>query len=1081
MFKSLLFKGRSICILMLCILSSMAATAQTKVTGKIIGSDDKQPITGATVKIKGTNVGIVTDVSGNFSLSAKVGDVVIVSFIGYQTKSVPVTGPALGTIVLDLTNSTLNEVVVTGYQTQLKKDISGSVATVDVGAAKQLNVTSAENLLQGQAAGVNVVTNGAPGQGGQITIRGIGNLGNAGPLIIIAGAQQGGGAVGTMGPMSSSATNGTGMTNLNPNDIESISILKDAGSTAIYGVRGGNGVIVITTKKGKAGKSQFSYDAYYGSTSPKSGNVWNLLDASDYYKLIAKVDPQNTLIASIPGIPTYGFQGPGIKGVGGASDPRAAASNYFLDPNNPANDYLIQQFDNGAGTDWFHAVFKSAPTQQHSFTFSGANGKNNYLFSLAYTDQQGTLIDTYNKRYQARFNTNFSINDHFRVGESAQIYYLNNPTSLQNQNEGNAISETYRMEPQIPVYDIKGGYGGTWDGPTQLGNSTNPVAGQNGQINNQGKSWNIEGNGYAELDFLKHFTVRTSIGGSIYNSTFADIGVNPYWSGEGHANKNGFAEGSSFSSQYNWTNTINYKESFGKHTVTVLGGFEARNSYSRFINDSQTDFFSLDPAFVGIKSGTGAILAQSGIGFEETGLSEFGRVDYNYDSKYYLAGTIRRDGSSLFYPGRQYGTFPSVSAAWRISQEDFMKGISWLNDLKLRGSYGESGFEGNVDVRNAYSSFTTDPGNSTYPITGSISTSSAGFYGINYGNAKTTWENDKTLNVGFDATLFNHLDVIAEWYKKTSSHLLFGVSLPATVGSATPPSVNIGQVSNKGFDISVTYHGTVGSDVKFNVGVNLTTYKNNIDQIDGSGGGNFFSNFQRNGGLAYNQVGSPIGEFYGYKVIGYFSSAADVTNSPTQADAAPGRFKFADTNGDGKITDADRVNIGNPNPTATYGLNLGASYKGFDALVILYGSIGNKDYNYIKYWTDFYSSLTGNKSNDLLFNSWSPSNLNPKTPIAEAVSNFSSDQTVNSWYVESGAFLKCRVAQLGYTFGSSALKATGISKLHVYVQANNLFTITKYTGLDPELQAVANNGIGTDIGNYPSNERRVVLGVNLTF
>ena len=269
----------------------------------------------------------------------------------------------------------------------------------------------------------------------------------------------------------------------------------------------------------------------------------------------------------------------------------------------------------------------------------------------------------------------------------------------------------------------------------------------------------------------------------------------------------------------------------------------------------------------------------------------------------------------------------------------------------------------------------------------------------------------------------------------------------------------------------------LGSDFKFNVGVSVTNYKNNIDKLATS----LPSNFQRNGAIALNQVGSPIGEFYGYKVIGYFSSAADVTNSPTQADAAPGRFKYADVNGDGKITDADRVNIGNPNPTATYGLNLGATYKNFDISVILYGSYGNKDYNYIKYWTDFYSTLTGNKGNDLLFNSWSPSNLNPKTPIAEAVSTFSSDQTINSWYVESGSFLKCRVAQIGYTFSGSALKATGVSKLHVYVQGNNLFTITKYTGLDPELQSVSANGIGTDLGNYPSNERRVVLGVNLTF
>jgi len=1062
MFKSLLLKGRMIWLLVALILSSLVGSAQTRVSGKVIGADDKLPVIGATVKIKGTPVGVVTDVNGSFSLNAQLNDVLVISNIGYQSQSVKVTDAPLGTIVLQVVNNNLNEVVVTGYQTQLKKDISGAVATVDVSAAKEMHVTSAENLLQGQAAGVTVVTNGIPGQSGQVFVRGMSNFGSSAPLYVIDGFQS------------------DNMSNLNPNDIESISVLKDAGSTAIYGVKGGNGVIVITTKKGKVGTPQFSYDAFYGSATPKSGNVWNVLSGSNYWKLIQKVDPQNTLIQN--GIPVYGFQGPSVKGVGNATDPRADASKYFLDPNNPGADYLIQKFDNGAGTDWFHEVFKSAPIQQHSVTASGANGKSSYLFSMAYTDQQGTLIDTYFKRYQARINTNFAISDHFRVGEAAQVYYLNDPgIGNFNQNEGNAISHTYRMEPEIPVYDIKGNYGGTWDGPTQLGNSNNPVATLNILKNDQGKSWNIEGNAYAELDILKHITVRTSIGGKVYNYDNTNATPNIYWSGEGHADVNNFSESSGFGSQYNWTNTVNYSQSFGKHNITVLAGNEVRSNYSRFLTAAQTNFFSLDPEFLGINNGTGTILASSGVNFQETGLSYFGRFDYNYNSKYYLAATIRRDGSSIFYPGKQYGTFPSVSVAWRISQEDFLKSASWLNDLKLRGSYGESGFEGNVDPRNAYSSFSTNPGNSSYPITGVNNSALAGFYATIYGNTKTTWETDKTTNIGFDASLFNHLDITAEWYKKVSSHLLYAVILPATVGSGQAPTVNVGQVSNKGFDISATYHGKISQDMKFSFGANITSYKSNIDQLDGKNGGNFFSNFQRNGGLAYNQVGSPIGEFYGYKVIGYFSSAEDVTSSPTQPDAAPGRFKYADINGDHKITDADRVNIGNPNPSFTYGVNIGASYKGFDASVVLYGSYGNKDYNFIKYWTDFYSTLTGNKSNDLLFNSWSPTNLHPKTPVAEAVSTFSTDQTVNSWYVENGSFLKCRVAQIGYTFNPDLLKAIGVAKLHVYVQGNNLFTITKYTGLDPELQAVVQNGIGTDIGNYPSNERRLILGVNVTF
>jgi len=1060
MFKSLLLKGRTICLLLCCLVSSLVVTAQTKHTGKVIGSDDKQPIVGASVRIKGTNTGAVTDVNGDFTLTISAGNVLEISYIGYTTKQVTVQSTSFLTISLDPVNNSLNEVVVTGYQTQVKKDISGSVATVDVASAKELNVASSENLLQGQVAGVTVTEQGAPGSSGQVLIRGIGNFGNSSPLYVIDGFQT------------------SSMSNINPNDIESITVLKDAGATAIYGVQGGLGVVVVTTKKGKSGKTRFNFDSYYGTTSPLSGNVWNVLGGGEYLNLVKKVDPQNTLVVN--GFPDYGYQGPGAKGVGSASDPNANPSKYFLDPNNPANDYLIQKFDNGAGTDWFHAVFKNAPVQQHSFTASGANGNNNYLFSMAYTDQEGTLIDTYYKRYQARFNTNFSLNDHIRVGESAQIYYIDDPNQYGNQNEGNAISMTYRMEPQIPVYDIKGNYGGTYDGVTQLGNANNPVAIQNSTINDADKSWNLEGNIYAEIDFLKHFTVRSNIGGTVYNYTYANITPNPYWSGEGHGNDNSFSEGYGFGSHYNWTNTLNYKESFGKHNVTLFVGNEVYNNYGRKLDASQTKFLSLDPAFVGINNGAGAILASSAINGDDTRLSYFGRFDYNYDSKYYIAGTIRRDGSSLFYTGRQYGNFPALSLAWRISQESFLKGVTWLNDLKLRGSYGSSGYSGNVGAGNAYSSFTSNPVNSSYPITGSISSSVLGYYSSQYGNTKTTWETDKTADFGFDASLFGHLELTAEYFQKTNSNLLINVQLPATVGTGAAPFVNAGTVQNKGFDISATYHANISKDFKFSAGANITSYKNTITDLNGTAG-NFFTNYQRNGAITYDQVGSSIGEFYGYKVVGYFANAADVSSSPTQADAAPGRFKYADVNGDKVISPKDRVNLGNPNPDFTYGINLNASYKKFDLSVVLYGSYGNKDYNYIKYWTDFYSTLTGNKSKDLLYNSWSTTNLNPKTPIAEAVSTFSSDQTVNSWYIEDGSFLKCKIAQLGYTFGGDDLKAIGVSKLHIYIQGTNLFTITKYTGLDPELQAVANNGIGTDIGNYPNNEKRVIVGVNLTF
>ncbi|MBK0378637.1 SusC/RagA family TonB-linked outer membrane protein [Mucilaginibacter segetis] len=1063
MFKSLLLKGRTLCLLLCCMVSSLVVTAQTKHTGKVIGSDDKLPVVGATVLVKGTTTGTQTDVNGQFSLNVSPGDVLVVSYLGYTSQEITVGTSNVINVTLQAGNNTLDEVVVTGYTSQRKKDISGAVATVDVASAIKLPASSSDQLLQGQASGVTVVTQGSPGAGAQVQVRGIANFGNSSPLIVIDGVQ------------------GGNLSNLNPNDIESISVLKDAGSAAIYGISGGNGVVVVTTKKGKAGKTTFTYDMYYGTQRPLGGNPFNTLNARDYEALVKQVDPGNALLINGE-FQDYGFQSASVKGVGPATDPRANPANYKFDEFNPANDYLIQKFDNENGTDWFHEVFKPAPLQSHTISASGANDKNTYYASFGYLNQQGTLIETYFKRVQARINTTFSINDHFRVGENANLFYTLSPNGQGsipsgNQNEGNSISEIYRIEPQIPVYDIAGNYGGTYAGPTQLGNAVNPVATQERQKYNMHKNWTIEGTVFAEADFLKHFTARTAFSGHIENQYNTDIGYRPYDSGEGHGGNNSFTEYSRYQNYYNWSNTINYNQIFGKHNVKFLAGFEQKQYGSRELGSTVVNLPSLDPAFVTISGGT-ATSAPYSTNFQPTAsLSYFGRLDYIYDDRYILSATVRRDGSSVFATGRNYGTFPSVSLAWRISQEEFLKGVSWLNDLKLRGSYGTLGYQGNVGGANAFTLFGLDKGSSFYAIDGSSNNTTQGFFNSSIGNGKTHWETDKILNIGFDITLFNKLDVTAEYYKKTSANLLYTPSLPATVGGASPPAVNVGEVQNKGVDISVSYRDRISNDLSFNLGLNVTTYKNEITKAPYS----FTQVGSRIGDIIKQTVGHPIGSFYGYDVIGYFKDAADVAVSPTQADAAPGRFKYKDLDGDGVITDADRDYFGKGSPDFTYGLNVGLNFKKFDFSMIFYGSQGNDNFNYVKYWTNFYSSLTGNKGNDLLKNSWSPTNLNPATPIAEASSNFSTSGVVNSYYLENGSFLKCRSAQLGYTFGADQLKAIGVSGLNVYIQATNLFTITKYTGLDPELQAVTGNSTGVDFGNYPSNERKFLVGARLSF
>ncbi|MDB5142811.1 MAG: TonB-dependent Receptor Plug Domain protein [Mucilaginibacter sp.] len=1099
MFKSLLLKGRMMCILILCTLSSLVVTAQTRITGKVIGSDDKQPVIGATVKIKGTNEGVVTDVNGVFSLNAKTGDVLVISYIGYQQRSVSVTGGSLGTISLEPTNSTLNEVVVTGYQTQVKKDITGSVATVNIADAKKIPATSSEQLLQGQAAGVTVINQGLPGAPSTVFVRGITNFGNTTPLYVIDGVQT------------------SNMSQVNPSDIESISVLKDAGSAAIYGVSGGNGVIVVTTKKGKAGKTTLSYDAYYGDQVPLQGNVWNLMSPTQQSQLSFRAGDtgEETLYPGGAGVlPTYGYHGsvapPGAGaafGAAGVTNDPAVQNYYVFDTTNPNNDFLVQKF-NQQGTDWFHQIFKHAPQQSHTITASGGTDKNTYLYSLQYLNQQGTLIETFEKRYQARVNNVYSLLDnHLRFGETGWVYYRQNRGGYpgNQQQEGGSISETYREMPIIPVYDIKGNYGGGYDGPSgePLSNASNPVAIQQRQQNDLDQQTNIQGTLFAEVDLLKHFTLRTAFGGNLNNDFNHYAGYNPYEDYESHTNPNSYTETSNYFYTYNWTNSVNYKQSFGKHNVSAFAAYEIKQTGGQQIGASATTFVTLDPNFVTVANttlptsislgGTPGSFTYLG---QKTGTeSVFGRVDYNYADKYLLGATIRRDGYSSFFPGRQWGTFPAVNVGWRISQEDFLKSVSWLNELKLRGSYGSTGSNANIGGTNAINTYNYGFGNTAYAIGGGLNTTTTGFAQTTIGNPKTTWETDKILNVGFDVSLFNHLDMSVEYYKKSISGLLFGLTLPATVGGATAPTINVGDVQNTGVDIAATYHDAIGQDFRFSIGANITSYKNKITKLNT--GQTFFETAgSRIGNLVRESVGGPIGEFYGYKVKGIYQNAAQVASVPGYSGAAPGSYIYQDVNGDGKIDDNDRTNLGNPNPDFTYGVNLNASYKGFDFSMVLYGSYGNKDFNYVKYWTDTYHSFPGGKNLDLLTNSAivDPATntvTNPgATQTALTFSNTLGSTIPSSFYVESGSFLKARVAQLGYTFAPSLLKSVGVTKLHLYVQVTNLFTITKYSGLDPELVpslsnqsngSVASAASGIDYGAYPANQKTYIIGINMTF
>ncbi len=1034
--------------------------AQRSITGKVT-DESGQGVQGATVQVKGTNIATVSDVSGNFTInSVNPGSVLIISFVGFQQKEITVGNQTSVSVSLSPSLSNLNEVVVTGYTAQRKKDITGSVAVVDVKAMKNVPAGNPENMLQGQAAGVNVISSGLPGGGSNVFIRGITSFGDVNPLVIVDGIQ-------------------SSLHDINPNDIESIQVLKDAGAASIYGVRGANGVIVVTTKKGKAGRAIVTYDGFYGTQRPLKGNVFNLANSEEMAALTYRVQPNTTLY---PGgrMPDYligigsNFSNPG-QYVGYEGDAIADPANYVFDKN-PRNQYLIARA-NKEGTDWYHEVFKPAPMQSHNITASGGSDRSLYMFSLGYFDQQGTLIESYLKRYSVRANTQFNIKNKIRVGENAYIFYKDNPTfGLQ---EENIINHMYRQQVILPVRTINGHYAGNFMGP-ETGNANNPVATRERGGTNKYNTWNITGNVFAEVDLLRHFVVRTSFGGTLDNQYGYNFIYNTYENKESHESNTGFSEYSQFNSNWTWTNTIAYNNVFAdKHDVKVIAGTEAIEWKGRGLSAGRTGYFTADPNYWILDNGT-SNQTNSSYGYNDALFSLFGRLDYGFADKYLFSATIRRDGSSKFGPNSRYGVFPSFSAAWRISSEEFMSSVSWITELKLRGGWGKLGSQQNVNGANAFNLFGGTNRNAYYDIGGTSTSPVQGFRQTQIGNLNTSWEENVVTNVGLDGALFNNkLDFGIEWYKKSIDGLLFQDQAGVIgVGGATLPVVNIGNVENTGIDFNLGYRGSFNREWNFSVGLNVGAYKSEIISIPGSG--YFDAGGVRQGNFVRNQMGHPISSFFGYEVIGLFRDEDEVSKAPAQDAAAPGRFRYRDVSGDNRINEDDRTFFGNPNPDFTYGINLSVAYKSFDLAAVFYGSQGNDVINYVKYWTDFMQSFAGAKSKDLANNSWTPSNPNAKVPKAEADGNFSNNGVINSYYLEDGSFFKCRSLILGYNVDQSLMRRIGVDRLRVYVQAANLFQITKYSGQDPELTG-GSAAFGIDYGNYPNNQKSYLVGVNLSF
>lgn len=1051
-------------------------TAQTN-TGTVTDATNA-PLPGVTVKLKGTNIATTTNGQGKYSLNIPdTQGTLVFSFLGYTTQEVTIAGRNVIDVKMSEELKALNEVVVVGYATQRKRDLTGAVAVVDVSNLNKTPAASVNSQLQGQASGVTVIGSGQPGVEPQVRIRGFNTFGNNSPLYVVDGI-----------PTQDVST-------INPNDIETFQILKDASSASIYGSRASNGVIIITTKKGK-GKVSIQYDAYYGRQVPKGGNVWNTLSPQEMANL-KRIAQTNSGITNFDD-PQYGngptYVLPDYIAPAGVheGDPSVNPSLYYINPfYTSADDYnsfyrIVKA--NKTGTDWYHAIFKTAPMTSHNLSISGGGEQGSYLFSLNYYNQQGTLIDTYEKRYTIRSNSTYNFNKNIRVGENLAYSITQNPQVATN-NPDAVITMAIRQQPIIPVYDIFGNYAGSYG--SGLGDANNPVAIQERSRTNRSNFYRLFGNVFAEADFLKDFTIRTNFGGETASGLSSYFTYPTYENAE-NSITNGYNEDSYSNYNFTWTNTLAWHKKIAKHDIRAVVGTEANEEHSSVLGGSRKNYYSFDPDYVDLSTGDASTASNYSNRTITSLFSEFARLDYTYADKYLFNATLRRDGSSRFSTKYQYGWFPAFSAGWRISQESFLKKAAWLTDLKLRGGYGIMGNQLNVDPANRFAAFSSDIGQSYYNLNGTNSVI-PGFYQSRIANPNARWEKDANTNVGFDASFFGDvLQVTADYYRKDIRDLLFAAELLGTNGNGAAPAVNIAKMRTDGIDASITGNFKIQKDLKINATLTFTSYNNKILKL--SDNATYFdSDISRrfDNTFVRNQVGRSIGEFYGYKIVGFWNTQSEIDaanagaqkvsgdpNAVYQTDTKVGRFRYQDTNGDGIITDADRTFLGNPSPKFNTGLNLGAAYKNFDFNILLYATIGNKVWNNVKYWRDFYSSFETAKSTTALYDSWTPENHNAKAPIQELDASFSSGSVPNSYFVESGSYLRARNAQLGYTFATKELNHIGVKKLRVYVSATNLFTITGYSGIDPELNGGVTN-FGIDEGTY-ATPRTYLFGVNLS-
>ena len=1040
-------------IVLLFTMQAVFGTLSAKpISGKVTSATDGEPLIGATVQVQGDKNGVVTDFDGNYTIQAEQGQTLVFSYVGYLTKTVKVGAASTIDVALDEDRQSLDEVVVIGYGVQKKKLVTGATVQVKGENVAKLNTTNPLQALQGQTPGMTIISeSGQPGEGLKVNIRGLGTTGSSGPLYIIDGVR---------GDIST----------LNPADIESIDVLKDAASAAIYGSQSANGVVLVTTKSGKEGRAVVSFDGYYGwQWAPRKTKM---LNAKQYMTIM---DEQNINSGGAP-YDWYGLKEDGT--------PKYAS--------------IFDENGNVYDTDWVDQMFKdAAQTYSANLGVTGGSQKGNYSLTMGYMSQEGIVggkdVSGYS-RYNFRINSDYQVIDNFlKVGEQVSfIYYKKNGIGVGNA-YNNTLRSAFGTSPITPVYSDNGKYGSPYNDTTDsdwYNADGNPYGVMMTTNNNKSQNFTATANVYAEMEFIKNLKFRTTLGVKYDSNNYRSFSPLYHFSIYSYQDtRTGVSQSASDGLGITWTNTLSYNFKLKEHNIDAMIGYEVYRTEGQSMygtNGSLRDGFDTW-TYAYLSNGTatnqeGGLSVSGSPWDEERMVSYFGRVGWNWQEKYMATATLRCDGSARFAKGHRFGWFPSISAGWVVTNEKFMEPVTKVMDyFKIRASWGQVG---NQNIGN-YMYLAPMAFNNYYYNFGTTLGSDADQWGAvptRIGNEDITWETSEQFDLGFDARFLNQrLNVNFDFYVKTTKDWLVQPPVLGTVGTGAP-YINGGDVKNTGVELGLAWNDRIGKDFYYYVNVNGAYNKNKVGNIPNEDGiihGESGSVLYDNSGEFYRASnGEPIGYFWGYKTAGIFQNQQEINdwiaagNGVLQSDVKPGDVKYYDINHDGVINDNDKVNLGNGMPDFTYGFSFGFDWKNFDFSVQAYGQSGNKIVQTLRN----VGTTTANYTTQIL-DRWTGEGTSNKIP---RVTNTNINYQFSDLFIQDGDFLRISSIKIGYDF-AKLLKWRYISQCHLYAQVQNAFTFTKYDGMDPEI-GYGNSGwvSGIDYGYYP-RPRTFLMGVNLKF